>query len=175
MSGLTTDREIFCRSFFKAETPGWELAPWSSHGVMLYCLKIWHMVPPQPEKEKEKARLELESWQLEACVVWPLLYAALGKTRECGASEVSGLPHQDTSSTRNLFLFFFFLYIFSAETFLDPFFDSFLLAFFCFLLYVRTLFWLCLTKDWEKLLYGWFLWDMTCCLLPFLSSLAVFL
>lgn len=63
-------------------------------------------------QKKRKSQAGAEPWQSEGCVVWPLLYAALGKTRECGASEVSGLPHQDTSSTINLFLFFFFFFCF---------------------------------------------------------------
>lgn len=104
---------------------------------MLCCLEVWHRVPAQQEKEGEKARPELEPWQLEGCVVWPLLYAGLGKTRECGASEVSGLPHQDTSSTMNLFLFnFFFCFLFSSagKTYLDLFFllsSLFIFSSFC--------------------------------------------
>lgn len=64
--------------------------------------------PSTARKRERKRQAGAEPWQLDGCVVWPLLYAALGKTRECGASEVSGLPHQDTSSTMNLFLFFIF-------------------------------------------------------------------
>lgn len=108
--------------------------------------------PSTGREREEKARLELElePWQLEGCVVWPLLYAGLGKTRECGASEVSGLPHQDTSSTMNLFLFFFYIFLYWKDL-SWPFFISLLLS--SFLSYHSVLTFLCfvLKRDERKI------------------------
>lgn len=140
---------------------------------MLCCLRVWHRVPAQQEKEGEKARLELEPLQLEGCVVWPLLYGGLGKTRECGASEVSGLPHQDTSSTMNLFLFkknFCFLFSSAGRPILTSFF--LLPPLFIFFSFVQKrayffFFLLCLTEEWEKNLYVWFIPYMTMLCPPF--------
>lgn len=149
---------------------------------MLCCLRVWHRVPAQQEKEGEKARLELEPLQLEGCVVWPLLYAGLGKTRECGASEVSGLPHQDTSSTMNLFLFKkdFLLFIFLCWK--RPILTSFFLLpplfiFFSFVQKRAYFFFFCFVwQRNERKIYMFGLYrTWLCCVLPFLSFLAVFL
>lgn len=174
MSGLTKDREIFCSSFFKAETPGWELAPWSSHGVMLYCLKIWHMVPPQPETEKEKARLELSlgSWKRVWC--GPSFTLHWEKPGSVAPLRLVGCLIRTPALPGTYFYSFFSLYFFCRDL-SWPLFRLFSSNFSLFLAICVNIFLLCLKEDWEKLLYAWFLWDMTCCLLPFLSLLAVFL
>lgn len=128
--------------------------------------------PSTARKRERKSQAGAEPWQLEGCVVWPLLYAALGKTSECGASEVSGLPHQDTSSYF-YFFYFFLLYIFSGKTYLDLFFNFFLLTFLFlavtfFLLTFFALFDRGLREQPMVSMYTLY------CLLAFLSILAVF-